>query len=415
MQIQTDLAQPGNLYAEYGTPDGQRGSDDGKYSFVWPASHQLRALAAAAKLQPRPFAASVAKNVAALDQYWIKLDGLGGYAVLPGGEERYYDDNAVMLLALLDAYEATRQRQILARAAETLKFVASGEAKTAGGGIRQHETKDGPVVVCATGPATVGALRLYAATRDRRFLQAAERWYGFLTSGDERIRDSADGLYQEVGQGKRAYLSAFVLQASLLLYQQSKDEKYLTEAQRIAASAVANWITPSGALNETGQWGGSDLCEALLALYEIDKDRRWYETVHGMLRYLREKCRDRQGRYGEHWQEDISGQTLPKFHLLHMAPAAQALLHAATVKPPADETQPTKVAGSTPNPKGPKTVDPDEAFRNWSSADGKFSVEASLIRFADGVAYLRRKDNGKVIRVPFDKLSEADQAFLTRK
>jgi predicted alpha-1,6-mannanase (GH76 family) len=335
VQTQKDLGQPGsNLLAEYGTPDGRRGGDFGAYAFIWPASWQLRALASAVKLQPRVYTKTLNAYADALDQYWIVRGGAGGYAVLPKGSERFYDDNAWMVLAMLDAHEVTQQRRYLARAVETLGFVASGEKKTPGGGIRQREDKEGAVAVCTTAPALVGALRLHRLTRDAKFRQMAERWYAFLMSKEAGVRDPADGLFHELKEGKLAYLSASMLEASLLLHSVTKDEKYLGEAQRIGKSALAHWFQPDGGMKTTGQWGGGDLCDALLDLYEVDHDARWCAAVHGVLQFVHKKGRDRNGRYGERWNEDRSGQVLAKYQLLHTAPVTRAYWHAAAVKPP---------------------------------------------------------------------------------
>lgn len=333
-QIRKDLLQPGgSLYAEYGSPDGKRGSDFGRYAFIWPSSLQLRALAAAAKVQPRVYGKTVTAFADALGQYWISRAGIGGYAVLPMGNERYHDDNAYMVLALLDTFDVSKQRKYLARAEETFDFVASGEKKTPGGGIRQHEDKDGPVAVCATAPAIVGALRLYQHTRNKKLLTMAERWYAVLMSNEAGVRDANDGLFHELKEGKRAYQSAHVLNACLLFYEVTKDKKYLTEAQLIAKSAVAQWVQPDGSMKETGQWGGDDFSDAWLNLYEVDKDAGWLAAVHGMLKFLHEKGRDKHGRHGEHWNQDVSGQALAKFQLLYMAPATRAYWMAAAVKP----------------------------------------------------------------------------------
>jgi len=324
-QIQKDLSQPGSaLYAEYGTPDGQRGADFGKYAFVWPASYQLRALASACRAQPDAYTKPLNALAEALDEYWVIKDGLGGYAVLPRGAERYYDDNASMALALLDGYEACRRPDYLERATRALAFAASGEKKTPGGGIRQHEDKEGPAAVCATAPATLAALRLHRLTQDPGYLRMAERWYAWLLSENAGIRDPANGLFHEQKEGPRAYTSAWVLHAGVLLYEQTKDRTSLDESQKIARSALANWIQPDGSLKETGQWGGSDLCDALLALYAADRDSRWLAAVHGMLRFVHDSGRDKNGHYGEYWHEARGDQALPKFHLLYMAPVARA-------------------------------------------------------------------------------------------
>lgn len=344
-QIEKDLRLQGSdLYAEYGTPDGKRGSDFGGPSFVWPAGFQLRALAAAAKVAPAQYRAPLVRFADALDRYWTVRDGMGGYMVLPAKSERFYDDNAWMVLGMLDAYEATRQKKYLERAALALAFVASGEKKTPGGGIRQHEDKEGPTSVCTTSPATVGALRLYQATTNPQLLGMAERWYAWLTSKEVGIQDPADGLFDDtaayvggkwkVNRGKRAYNSALPLQANVLLYQIKKDAAYLKEAQRIASAAVILWVEASGALKETGQWGGSDLCDALLNLYQVDQDPRWFTVVGSMLQFLHDQGRDPNGRYGENWQENRQAKPLEKFLLLYMAPPARALWHAAAAKTP---------------------------------------------------------------------------------
>src|SRR5688500_3863783 len=53
-----------------------------------------------------------------------------------------------------------------------------------------------------------------------------------------------------------------------------------------------------------------------------------------------------------------------------------------------------------------------EEQRTWKDATGKFEVQATLVRVADGKAYLRRTD-GREIAVPVEKLSQADRDYLT--
>ena len=50
--------------------------------------------------------------------------------------------------------------------------------------------------------------------------------------------------------------------------------------------------------------------------------------------------------------------------------------------------------------------------RTWSSSNGKFKVTGELIERAGTDVKIKRSDNGKVITVPVEKLSEADQQFL---
>jgi hypothetical protein len=49
--------------------------------------------------------------------------------------------------------------------------------------------------------------------------------------------------------------------------------------------------------------------------------------------------------------------------------------------------------------------------RMWTDSTGKFSVDATIADYHNGVAYLQ-KDNGKFLLIPAAKLSQADQDFL---
>jgi hypothetical protein len=52
--------------------------------------------------------------------------------------------------------------------------------------------------------------------------------------------------------------------------------------------------------------------------------------------------------------------------------------------------------------------------RTWSDASGKFKVDADLVSVDENQVTLRRTD-GKVVHLPIDKLSQADQDFLAKK
>lgn len=53
----------------------------------------------------------------------------------------------------------------------------------------------------------------------------------------------------------------------------------------------------------------------------------------------------------------------------------------------------------------------EAAARKWASASGQFSVEADLVEVRDGKVVLK-KQNGKQITVPLDKLSAADRQYI---
>jgi hypothetical protein len=55
-------------------------------------------------------------------------------------------------------------------------------------------------------------------------------------------------------------------------------------------------------------------------------------------------------------------------------------------------------------------VQAEREYRTWTSADGKFSVEAQLVSLGAGSVRLKRKDTGKIITVPLSLLTAEDQA-----
>ena len=53
---------------------------------------------------------------------------------------------------------------------------------------------------------------------------------------------------------------------------------------------------------------------------------------------------------------------------------------------------------------------PVASARTWTDSTGKFTVEAEFVDFKDGKVQLKKED-GKIVTIPVEKLSEADQAF----
>lgn len=58
------------------------------------------------------------------------------------------------------------------------------------------------------------------------------------------------------------------------------------------------------------------------------------------------------------------------------------------------------------------TPKPTRPVRKWTSADGKFTVEAEFISFGAGKVKLRRVDNGKELNLDEDNFSPADIAWI---
>ncbi len=138
---------------------------------MWGNGVMFSALVGAARHEPGRYRPVMEKFFDAMDGYWdskVKIPGYEPGQTSGNGNDKYYDDNAWMVLTFLEAYELTHRPHYLKRAAETLDFVLSGWDDAGGGGIWWHEQhKGGGKNTCANAPAAVGCLWL-AKLRDAR-------------------------------------------------------------------------------------------------------------------------------------------------------------------------------------------------------------------------------------------------------
>lgn len=297
-------------------------------AFMWGCGVQLPALAAAAQVEPRKYLVPLRTYADALGVYWTNHNGVGGYDVLPAPKpsDRYYDDNAWIVLALAETAVATQDRKYLDRSEETFRFVISGEDDKLGGGIYWQENKLQSKNTCSNAPTITAALRLYQLTKKPQYLQTAIRLYHWTCS---HLQDT-DGLFWDnvkmngdVDKAKFSYNSALMIRADSLFYAISHQRSYLTEAERIARAAEAKWVTPdTGALADGGRFAHL-LDESFLAVYQQDHDSHWLKVAMDSLVFLHDKVRDPMGRYGDRWDKP-QPTALTNYELINQASAARA-------------------------------------------------------------------------------------------
>lgn len=328
--IEDDFWLPeSNLYAEWAQPTVP--IEQQRPAFMWSAGVQVSALAAATSLDQKQHGPKLTRYIDALQKYWHEHNGIGGYDVLPNTQkpDRYYDDNAWIVLALLDSYTTTNDLKHLARAAETFTFVLSGEDQVLGGGVYWRENRQKSKNTCSNAPAIVAALRLYQQTNQPRYLNIARRLYVWTHA---RLQDRESGLFLdnlrlsgEVDRRIFSYNSAVMIEANCLFYQVTDDPKYLHEAQRIANAAEARWIDlETGAVRDSGKFAHM-LLESLIALWQCDSDPHWIRVAKKSLTYVHEELRDSAGHYPVRWNQPPTAP-LQKFQLIDQASAARAFL-----------------------------------------------------------------------------------------
>jgi hypothetical protein len=245
--------------------------------YVWREAAAFSALAGASRHDPQTYRPVMDRFFRSLDQYWDTKTPVPAYEPAPtkgNGHDKYYDDNAWVIITFAEAYQVTGEKAYLNRAIEVAQFVASGWDDQLGGGIWWHQAhKDNSKNTCANGPAAEGYLQL------ARFLppDEAKPWVqAALKAVDwtrEKLQDG-DGLFDdrvivasgEVKKGKLTYNSALMLRSELGLYRATGRQEYLEDAGRIGKAA--DWFTDkrTGVYRDPLKWSHF-MVEADLELY----------------------------------------------------------------------------------------------------------------------------------------------------
>ena len=316
--IQTHFYEPAAKRYHSHSPEKPGGLP---YAFMWDNGVQFRALVEAARYDPAKYKPLLKEYGISLRQnYWDPTPkgsppGFNAYCSGPGGDDKYYDDNAWLVLGFLEAYDLTRDATYLGWAKETQAFVLSGWDETLGGGLfwkLKHESKN----TCVNAPAAVSALNLSTRGGGREQLAWGLRLHKWT---DATLQDK-DGLYWDnvkldgtVEKHKWTYNTALMIEADVLLFQIQHDPKALAEAERSADAALVVWQDP-----ETGRFQDDAvfthlLCESLIRLYEADHKVVYLNAVRRHAAYGYRSVRDAaQGGYWSSWNRSEHKPDDPK-------------------------------------------------------------------------------------------------------
>lgn len=251
-----------------------------------------------------------------LELYWDtsrKPYSYQSYPVFAGHSDRFYDDNVWIALDFCTLYEITQDKQYLERAEELYEFIYSGWSDELGGGIFWCEQKRQSKNTCSNAPGAVLGVRLYEATNDASYLQRAIETYAWTK---DNLMDKEDGVYWdnmslsgELDKRKYTYNSGQMIEAGVLLYKHTKNDEYLSDAQKTALG-THNFFTKEVETVDGEKlfysnlpWFNVILFRGLKALYLVDNNSEYIDTIKENAYYAWNHTRDSNGLLGNIWNE----------------------------------------------------------------------------------------------------------------
>ena len=160
--------------------------------------------------------------------------GYQAYVSKEGNDSRFYDDNQWIAIACLDAYNRTKNESYLKTAKEIYTFMMTGYDTKSGGGLYWKEDEKNTKNTCSNGPGILMALQLYRITKEKKYLTTATDLYWtnkHLRAPDGTYWDAIKIPSLKIDSAKYTYNTGTMLQSNALLYQITKEQRYLDEAQ----------------------------------------------------------------------------------------------------------------------------------------------------------------------------------------
>lgn len=250
---------------------------ENKYSYLWPLCALIQAAHEEEIIDPsKDYLSNVMKAIAQYHSNIPPAPSYQAYVTQKAKDDRYYDDNQWIAIACLDIFNRTKKVSYFNIAKEIYHFMMTGYDTAAGGGLYWKEGDLRSKNTCSNGPGILVALQLYKITHQKNYLDTALVLYNWVNS---HLR-SPEGLYYDniqipslkIDSALYTYNSGTMLQSNVLLYELTKNKKYLVEAKRIAAAAETYFYKNNKLPGNF--WFNAVLLRGETALYKVDHNKK---------------------------------------------------------------------------------------------------------------------------------------------
>ena len=255
--------------------------DKKKYAYLWPLCALIQAANEVQVVQPKSqLLPQVLHSIQAYYDNAPPAPAYNSYVVSAEKDDRFYDDNQWIGIACMDAFVRTKDSVYLKQGLMAYQFMMTAFDTVAGGGLYWKEKDYTTKNTCSNGPGAVLALQLYAATKNKAYLDTAQmllRWVDAkLLSPEGVYYDHVQLPARTIDKRRYTYNTGTMLESYVLLYELLGDKKYLTRAQKMAADAYKYFY--KGGRWPSHYWFNVVLLRGYLRLAKHDANKKYINS-----------------------------------------------------------------------------------------------------------------------------------------
>lgn len=295
-------------------------------SYLWPMSGVFSATNVLMEFNARKYKPFQDSMITAVGCYYDNKRTPPGYQAYPvklEKSDRYYDDNGLVGIDLIDAYKTSKNEEYLAKAKEVFTFIKSGWSNDFGGGVTWLEGIHDQKPACSNGKATVLCLKLYQMTKDKAYLDEGKLFYNWMMSHleDDSLHIIWNSLSTVSGLPEKVYYTyntGTMIQSSVRLYVITGEKRYLENAHRLAEGSYRYFIkkTDKGITYiDDLPWFTLVLFRGYHELYNVDHNPKYINAIISGADWAWENARDESGLIYKDWIGRTDEKKQPKWLL----------------------------------------------------------------------------------------------------